>query len=142
MIKTAENPEHPLIGVVDDDRSVRESIRRLLTTAGFRTSTFSSAEDLLASSELDRVGCLILDVRMPGMGGIGLQQKLAGSHWRIPIIFITAHADEQARFITMQAGAVDFLYKPFSEELLLHAVEAALGNRRAAESAGSSAGEI
>ena len=129
MIKTATNSEHPLIGVVDDDKSVRESIRRLLTTAGFRATGFASAEDLLASGNLEQVGCLILDVRMPGMGGIGLQQKLADTHWRIPIIFITAHADAQARFITMQAGAVDFLYKPFSEELLLRAVQAALGNR-------------
>jgi len=130
MIKTVEKSDHALIGVVDDDKSVRESIRRLLTTAGFRATAFASAEDLLASSDLEQVACLILDVRMPGLGGIGLQQKLAGTHWRIPIIFITAHADEQARFITMQAGAVDFLYKPFSEELLLRAVEAALGNRQ------------
>ena len=129
MISAVEKPEHPLIGVVDDDKSVRESIRRLLATAGFRARAFASAEDLLISSDLEQIACLILDVRMPGLGGIGLQQKLAASHWRIPLIFITAHADEQARFITMQAGAVDFLYKPFSEELLLRAVNAALANR-------------
>jgi FixJ family two-component response regulator len=130
MTTSAQKSEHPLIGVVDDDRSVRESIRRLLTTAGFRATAFASAEDLLASGDLEQVGCLILDVRMPGLGGIGLQQKLAGSNWKIPIIFVTAHADEQARFITLQAGAVDFLYKPFSEELLMRAVEAALANRQ------------
>jgi FixJ family two-component response regulator len=130
MANAAQKSEHPLIGVVDDDKSVRESIRRLLTTAGFKATAFASAEDLLASSDLDQVGCLILDVRMPGMGGVALQQKLARTHWRIPVIFITAHADEQARFITMQAGAVDFLYKPFSEELLLRAIDAALANRQ------------
>jgi FixJ family two-component response regulator len=130
MIKTAENSNQSFIGVVDDDKSVRESIRRLLATAGFKAKAFASAEDLLTSGALEQITCLILDVRMPGLGGIGLQQKLAGTHWRIPIIFITAHADEQARFITMQAGAVDFLYKPFSEDLLLRAVEAALENNQ------------
>jgi FixJ family two-component response regulator len=130
MINTLENTGHPLIGVVDDDKSVRQSIRRLLTTVGFEVAAFASGEDFLASGNLGKIACLILDVRMPGLGGIELQKKLAETHWRIPIIFITAHADEQARFITMQAGAVDFLYKPFSEDLLLRAVEAALGNRK------------
>jgi FixJ family two-component response regulator len=128
---SAEKRGCPLIAVVDDDRSVRESIRRLLTVAGLRATVFDCAEELLGSGDLDQVACLILDVRMPGMGGVGLQRKLAEGHWRIPIVFITAHADERARFVTMQAGAVDFLYKPFSEDVLLRAVEAALESRQA-----------
>jgi len=119
-------PRRRPISVVDDDESIREALESLLRSAGFEVDVFSSAEQLLNSGRLSEVGCLIVDVRMPGMTGLELQRRLASSGSRIPIIFITAHGDEAAREQALRAGAAAFLRKPFSDQALLNALEAAL----------------
>jgi FixJ family two-component response regulator len=115
-----------LVAVVDDDESVRESLPDLLREFGFAVEAFSSAEDFLASEAVGRTKCLILDVKMPGMSGPALQQELLRRRWTIPIVFITAHVDEGIRPRVLEAGAVDCLFKPFSETALLGAVTTAL----------------
>jgi FixJ family two-component response regulator len=116
----------PLISVVDDDDSMRESLRGLLRSVRFGVEVFASAEEFLSSDRVRETDCLILDVRMPGMSGLDLQHRLAGSHPQVPIIFITSHGDEELRSRALNGGAVDYLLKPFSEEALLNAVETAL----------------
>ncbi len=111
----------PLISVVDDDESVRESLSGLIRSVGFGALVFASAEEFLSSNRLLDTDCLILDVRMPGMNGLELQRRLAASHTSIPVIFITAHGDEEARVRALNGGAVEYLLKPFSEEALLSA---------------------
>jgi len=116
----------PLISIVDDDDAVRNSLDDLIRSIGFRTQGFSSAEAFLSSHQARATACLILDVRMPGMNGLDLQRQMVAADWRIPIIFITSHADDGARARALEAGAVDFLYKPFREEELVNAIDAAL----------------
>ena len=116
-----------LISIVDDDESVRESLEGLLKSVGFRVEAFELAADFLNSKTLHATDCLILDVRMPGMSGPELQRKLIASQHPIPIIFITAHGDEAVRARVLGDGAVDCLLKPFNEDALLNAVNAALG---------------
>jgi FixJ family two-component response regulator len=116
----------PLISVVDDDESVRESLPDLLKELGFAVQAFSSAEEFLASDYLGRTRCLVLDVAMPGMSGPDLQQELTRRRQEIPIVFITAHRDETVRPRLLQRGAVECLFKPFSEMALLDALNAAL----------------
>ena len=116
-----------LISVVDDDESVRESLEGLLKSVGFRVEAFALAMDFLNSQALEATDCLILDVRMPGMSGPELQRKLITSQRSIPIVFITAHGDEAVRARVLGDGAVDCLLKPFTEDALLNAVHAALG---------------
>jgi len=116
----------PLISVVDDDDSVRESLRGLIRSVGFAVKVFASAEEFLNSDHLRNTDCLILDVRMPGMNGLELQRQLAASDRKIPVIFITAHGDDEVRSRALNGGAVDYLLKPFSEEALLNAIDAAL----------------
>ena len=116
----------PCISVVDDDDSVRESLSGLIRSVGFGVMVFASAEEFLNSSHLSDTNCLILDVRMPGMNGLELQRRLAASHRSIPVIFITAHGDEEARVRALNGGAVEYLLKPFSEEALLKAIDTAL----------------
>ena len=120
MIETA------LISIVDDDESIREAIQSLLRSVGFRAKTFATAEQFLQSDQIENTACLILDVRMPGMSGLELQRRLMATQCRIPIVFVTAHGDEEARSRALQEGAVEFLLKPFSEEALLNAIQAAL----------------
>ena len=115
----------PLISVVDDDESVRESLPDLLREFGFAAQAFSSAEEFLASKFIGQTRCLVLDISMPGMTGPDLQQELARRRQEIPIIFITAHADETMRPRLLERGAVECLYKPFSETALLEALNAA-----------------
>jgi FixJ family two-component response regulator len=115
----------PLISVVDDDESVRESLPDLLREFGFAAQAFSSAEEFLASDFLGQTQCLVLDIAMPGMSGPDLQQELARRRQEIPIIFITAHADETVRPRMLELGAVECLSKPFSETALLEALNAA-----------------
>ena len=126
----SEKEKHliPLISIVDDDESVREATTGFLKSNGFRAEVFASAEEFLASPHLEETRCLILDVHMPGIGGLGLQRRLAAGRHRIPIIFITAHQEPKIRNEAMRAGAVDFLSKPVSEEVLLHAIHSALGS--------------
>jgi FixJ family two-component response regulator len=119
----------PLISVVDDDESVRESLSGLIRSVGFGAKVFASAEEFLTSNRLLDTDCLILDVRMPGMNGLELQRRLAASHTSIPVIFITAHGDEEARARALNGGAVEYLLKPFSEEALLSAIDAALKSK-------------
>ena len=116
----------PLISVVDDDDAVRESLRALLRSVKFMVEVFASAEEFLRSDRARETDCLILDVRMPGTSGLELQRHLVASHAEMPIIFITAHGDEELRLRALNGGAVDYLLKPFSEEALLTAVQTAL----------------
>ena len=115
-----------LIAVVDDDESIRESLPDLLREFGFAAETFSSAEEFLASDNLGRTNCLILDVAMPGMTGPDLQRALANRRQTIPIVFITAQRDETLGPRLLELGAVDCLLKPFSEDDLLEALNTAL----------------
>jgi two-component system, LuxR family, response regulator FixJ len=113
----------PPIFVVDDDRSVRTALSRLLKACGFEVKTFGSAEAFLDSGPVRHAGVLILDVRMTGMSGLELQRRLNEMGSDMPVIFITAHDDIQARTKAMEAGAVAFLQKPFEEERLLDAIQ-------------------
>jgi FixJ family two-component response regulator len=122
--------ENSLIAVVDDDEAICEATESLIRSVGLRAAVFASAEDFLRSSQLQDIACVIVDVRMPGMSGLELQRQLATAHYAIPIIFITAHGDAEARAQALRAGAVDFLDKPFSAEVLLQAVQAALQSSR------------
>ena len=119
----------PLISVVDDDTSVRESLQCLIRSFGFAVEAFASAEEFLNSGHLRNTRCLILDVRMPGMNGLELQRRVAASHRDIRVIFITAHGDEAARSQALKNGAVDYLLKPFGEEALLSAIHEALNSK-------------
>ena len=121
--------EIPLISVVDDDRSVVEAIVSLIESVGYAAAGFSSAEDFLNSPQLGHTACLILDVRMPGMGGLELQRRLAAENDRTPIIFITAHGGHDISAEALRRGAVAFLRKPFSQESLLDAVRSVLARR-------------
>ncbi len=118
--------EPPRISIVDDDESVREAIRSLIHSVGFGTQVFRSAEDFLNSGRLHITGCLIVDVRMPGMSGLDLQSHLIATDSRVPIVFISANDDDSARSRALEAGAVDFLKKPFSEDALLRAISVSL----------------
>lgn len=115
-----------IVCVVDDDHSVRQALEGLLRSAGFQAAVFPSAEAFLGSRELGTTACLILDLRMPGMGGLELQQRLAREGHRLPIIILTAHGDEDARKRALGAGAVAFVSKPVDGEALINVVEAAL----------------
>ena len=117
----------PEIGVVDDDTSVLRALHLFLKVAGFRVATFTSAEDFLRSEDLERVQCLVLDVQLGGMSGFDLSDYLAASQRRIPLIFVTAHADAQTRERAKRAGAVEYLRKPFDEDVLVRAIRKAVG---------------
>ena len=114
------------ISIVDDDESMREAIKTLIGSMGaLNIEEFSSAEDFL-NSDQSPVDCLILDVRMPGLSGLELQRRLVADNRRLPIVFITAHYVEQERMRAMEAGAIAFLSKPFTEQELLNAINASL----------------
>ena len=115
-----------VVSIVDDDASLRRSLRNLLMSAGLRVETFESAEVFLESGSQDKTGCLVLDVRMPGMGGLGLLSHLGSSGSRIPVIILTAHGDDDTRQRSLQAGAVAFLQKPVKGTALVDAVRNAL----------------
>ncbi len=118
--------ERPLLSVVDDDESVRESLPDLLREFGFAARAFASAEEFLTSDIVGRTRCLILDVVMPGMTGLALQRELRVRGRNIPVIFITAQKDEAIRDQALKQGAVKFLYKPFSDTALLEALNVAM----------------
>jgi FixJ family two-component response regulator len=115
-----------MVAVIEDDDSYRAAVQRLLKSAGFPVLAFGSAEDFLNSGQQQETGCLIADIRMPGMSGLDLQAKLNAEHCPIPTIFITAHGDEKMRLQALRAGAVKFLTKPFDSGTLLDAVRVAL----------------
>jgi FixJ family two-component response regulator len=116
----------PLISIVDDDDALRTSLDNLIRSAGFRAKGFASAESFLRSPDRQETACLILDVRMPDMNGLELQRHIVEAKWNIPIIFMTSFADDAVRAEAMAAGAIDFLYKPFSEDKILNALQRAL----------------
>jgi FixJ family two-component response regulator len=115
-----------LVAIVDDDQSVRSALKDLMESAGLSARCFGSAEEFLESDERSETACLVADIRMPGMSGLELQAKLKAEGSRIPIIFISAHGDAKVKLQAMTAGAVDFLSKPFDDEVLLEQVRAAL----------------
>jgi FixJ family two-component response regulator len=115
-----------LVAVVDDDDSMRIALEGLLKAVGFPARAFASAEEFLKSGQQHQTSCLIADIRMPGISGLELQAQLNAERCRIPIIFITAHGDAKMRLQALRAGAVEFLSKPFDEEVLLESVRAAL----------------
>ncbi len=119
----------PLIAVVDDDHSIRESLGGLFRSVGFAAQGFASAAAFLQSHDLPETDCVVLDVRMPGMSGLEVQRRLVASHPDVPVIFMTAHDDARTRSQALSGGAVDYLIKPFSEAALLDAVRAALGSK-------------
>src|SRR5437899_12713276 len=108
-----------LVAIVDDDDSVRGALLGLMKAVGVPAQAFASAEELLASGLQHHAACLIADIRMPGMSGLDLQAKLNSEHCRIPTIFITGHGDADMRMHALRAGAVEFLAKPFSDDVLL-----------------------
>ena len=125
-------PEHgegrsPIVCVVDDDASLRRALRRLLRTGGFVVEVFSSAEAFLCSEHRARADCLVLDVRLQGMSGVELQEHLLAGGSAIPVVFMTAHDDASTRERATQAGAVEYLRKPFDGESLMGAINRAIG---------------
>jgi FixJ family two-component response regulator len=115
-----------LVAIVDDDRSVQCALKDLMESAGLFARCFHSAEEFLQSDQRDQTVCLLADIRMPGMSGLELQAKLQAEGSQVPIIFITAHGDAKMKMQAMKAGAVDFLSKPFDDEVLLEKVRAVL----------------
>ena len=116
-----------MVAIVDDDESVRCALQGLMKVFGLPARAFASAEEFLDSGQQREAGCLIADIRMPGMSGLELQATLNADNCRIPIIFITAHGDEKMRIQALRAGAVEFIAKPFDDEALVASVQAALG---------------
>jgi len=123
-VATKEKPN--VVAIVDDDELIRDALHGLMKAAGFPALSFASAEEFLNSGEQQHTACLIADIRMPGMSGLELQSRLNKERHRIPIIFITAQGDEKMRMQALRAGAVEFLTKPFDDEVLLDSVRAAL----------------
>jgi FixJ family two-component response regulator len=119
--------ERSLVSVVDDDESVRESLPDLLREFGFTALAFSSADEFLASDSVSRTRCLVLDIAMPGMSGLDLQKELKSRGYNIPVIFITGQKDESVRRRGLEQGAVDVLFKPFSDIALRDALRKAMG---------------
>ena len=127
------NEKNPFVFVVDDDASIRDSLRDLIGSAGLNVQTFASAQEFLTSPRPDAPSCLVLDVQLPGLSGLDLQQELAKVGVQIPIIFITGHGDIPMSVRAMKAGAIEFLTKPFRDEDLLNAVEQAINRGRQIE---------
>ena len=121
-----DSVEMPLISIVDDDEGIRQALKSLIDSVGFRAEMFDSGERFLNSPYLSQTDCLIADVRMPGMSGLELQDRLSAAGRSIPIVFISAHDDNEARARGLRAGAIDFLQKPFSEDSLLGAISVCL----------------
>ncbi len=117
-----------MVAIVDDDELMRSALQGMLKSVGLPSQAFASAEEFLNSGQHQQTACLIADIRMPGMSGLELQAKLNAEHCRIPTIFITAHGDTKMRMQALRAGAVEFLAKPFDDEVLLESVRAALAN--------------
>ena len=116
--------EEKLVAIVDDDESIRNALQGLMKSVGLEARTFASAEDFLESNERRRTGCLISDIRMPGMSGLELQAALNAAENRIPTIFVTAHGDEKMRLQALRAGAKHFVDKPFDDEAMVASVRA------------------
>jgi FixJ family two-component response regulator len=124
--------ERPIVFVVDDDRSVRDALRRLITSVGMTVETFPTAQAFLSTPRGDAPGCLVLDVRLPGLSGLDLQRELSNTPATLPIIFLTGHGDIPMSVQAMKAGAIEFLTKPFRGQDLLDAIRQAIDRDRAA----------
>ena len=120
------NEKNALVFIVDDDRGTRESLKNLIRSAGLSAQTFSSAQEFLAAERPKAPSCLVLDVQLPGLSGLDLQQELAKAGVKIPIIFITGHGDIPTSVRAIKAGALEFLTKPVNREDLLHAIQQAI----------------
>jgi len=120
----------PIVFIVDDDPSIREALTSLLRSVGLSVETFGSAREFLTRQQLDTPGCLVLDVRLPGLSGLDLQHELAAAQINLPIIFITGHGDIPMTVRAMKAGAVEFLTKPFRDQDLLDAIQQAIDRDR------------
>ena len=123
--------EHPTVFVIDDDSSMRDALRNLFRSVGLNVETFGVAQEFLSRERSKGPGCLVLDIRLPGLSGLDLQRQLADAEIQIPIVFITAHGDIQMSVRAMKAGAVEFLTKPFRDQDLLDAVQQAVDRDRA-----------
>jgi FixJ family two-component response regulator len=132
----------PVVFVVDDDRSFREALRRLITSVGLAVEVFPTAQAFLSTPRPDVPGCLVLDVRLPGLSGLDLQRELADSEAALPIIFLTGHGDIPMSVRAMKAGAVEFLTKPFREQDLLDAIRSAIERDRATRRERQELGEL
>lgn len=128
-------PTQPTVYVIDDDAGVRAALETLLTSVGLRAKTYHSAPDFLAGYQPTRTGCVLVDVRLPGMSGLELQAKLPGHAIDLPVIMISGHADVASAVRAMKAGAVDFLQKPINSQTLIEAVQRAIGDSVAAAKA-------
>ena len=120
------NTSSGLVAIVDDDQSVQNALKDLMESVGISARCFGSAQEFLASDETEQIACLIVDIRMPGMSGLELQAKLNSEGCWIPIIFITAHSDSKMKMQAIEAGAIEFLSKPFDDEVLLEKVRLTL----------------
>jgi FixJ family two-component response regulator len=125
------NPEEPIVFAVDDDASMREALSRLFRSIGMRAQIFASAQDFLIFKRPDAPACLVLDVRLPELSGLDLQRELAAVDCTIPVVFITGHGDIPMSVQAMKAGAVEFLTKPFRDQVLLDAIHQAIQRDRA-----------
>jgi len=123
--------QKPIVFVIDDDASMRRSLESLLRSVGLDVSVFTSAPEFMQSARVDAPGCLVLDVRLPGMSGLAFQQELVKAGIALPVIFVTGHGDVPMSVRAMKAGAVEFLTKPFDDQVLLDAVHAAIERDRA-----------
>jgi FixJ family two-component response regulator len=126
------NPDKPIVFIVDDDRDVRDSLRRLLTSVGLAAEVFDTAQAFLTARRADVPSCLVLDVRLPGLSGLDLQRELAAADISLPIVFLTGYGDIPMSVRAMKAGAVEFLTKPFREQDLLDAIRHAIDRDRLA----------
>jgi FixJ family two-component response regulator len=134
--------ETPTVFVVDDDQSVRDALRRLITSVGMTVEVFSTAQAFLSMPRKDAPGCLVLDVRLPGRSGLELQRELADTNATLPIIFLTGHGDIPMSVRAMKAGAIEFLTKPFREQDLLDAIRHAIDRDCAARTERQELGEL
>lgn len=134
--------DEPAVFVVDDDISVRDALKNLLRSVGLKVETFGSAQEFFSSKRASIPACLVLDVRLPGLGGLDMQRQLAEANSEIPIVFITAHGDIPMSVRAMKAGAVEFLPKPFRDQDLLDAVQQAIDRDRQARRVRSDTAEL
>lgn len=132
----------PVVFVIDDDPAIRQALEGLMRSVGLRVETFGSAQEFLGSRRPDAPGCLVLDMRMPGLSGLDLQHRLAEGGFPIPIVFITGHGDIPMSVRAMKAGAVEFLTKPFRDQELLDAVGQGIERDRAARRRRAEAGDL
>ena len=132
----------PIVFVVDDDPSIRDALTSLLRSVGLRVETFGSAQEFLTRQPPDALGCLVLDVRLPGLSGLDLQRELAAAQITMPIIFITGHGDIPMTVQAIKAGAVEFLTKPFRDQDLLEAIAQAIDRDRVVRQERRSTGRV